>query len=566
MSFQKFACVAAILFGLVVLSSQTDESVELVPAGERVPVAESAATVEPTAAPEAGAAGEAAAPVEAPVATGTEPAAVALDLRELDYSAARVSLAGPAALYFRNVKKQGVPLALLFKRDATGVWNLAETSPDADNVFPEGTVFDFAQIESAEDGALVINGVLVDGQGQKARLSLQGASSFRMETGLQAGELIGSSLERLRNSARLAYKGEIDELDQTRRLNQELLGKIGSMDEADKPDQNAEILELKDQIAQLGARNQSLNTELEGLKAELDKVKTENQGLAARADKPVEPGQPADKGDIQVLDSSLKDLGKKVDNLSESIEKTRGQLSEAPAAGNSDVEALRAEIKRLSEANEAFMAERNRLEQQIRDGFLRNGYLATMKPQLKTKVLEGFANAKGRIGTWKFDGATARQTDPDQYFAQMDIPLVQDGKTMLYHFKARSGGKAWVGLGLHIVASGGEKNGYGNGESLLVWLTRDKEYYRNNNTYLQLYRSDDDINMGRVLDAAIQEPISSDLDVEVLYQPKEEYITIAVNGVEKIRYKTWFGRNKGVEVSLRTLDTAVFSGLEVWSE
>jgi hypothetical protein len=69
--------------------------------------------------------------------------------------------------------------------------------------------------------------------------------------------------------------------------------------------------------------------------------------------------------------------------------------------------------------------------------------------------------------------------------------------------------------------------------------------------------------MGRVLDSAIQESISDKLQIEVLYQPVEEYLTVSVNGVEKIRYKTWFGINSGVEVALRSLDSAEFTNLEV---
>jgi hypothetical protein len=97
----------------------------------------------------------------------------------------------------------------------------------------------------------------------------------------------------------------------------------------------------------------------------------------------------------------------------------------------------------------------------------------------------------------------------------------------------------------------------------LVWLTRDREVYGTDTTHLQLYRSDDDINMGRVMDALVSEPLTDGVDVEVLYEPVRQYITIAVDGEEKIRYKTWFGVEEGVSIALRSLGTAEFTNLEV---
>ena len=149
----------------------------------------------------------------------------------------------------------------------------------------------------------------------------------------------------------------------------------------------------------------------------------------------------------------------------------------------------------------------------------------------------------------------------------MILPVEQAEKPVLYSFKARSTDpdEEWVGLGLHIFVENVEKRGYGLGNSLLVWLTRDQEVYKNDYTYLQLYRSDDDVNMDRVMDAVIQEPITEFLDIEVLYQPDEQYITVSVNAEEKIRYKTWFGIDEGIQVALRSLGTAEFSDLVVTS-
>ena len=72
--------------------------------------------------------------------------------------------------------------------------------------------------------------------------------------------------------------------------------------------------------------------------------------------------------------------------------------------------------------------------------------------------------------------------------------------------------------------------------------------------------------MGRVLDAVIEEPISEFLDVEVLYEPHNQYLTVAIGGEDKIRYRTWFGIDSGVEVALRTLGAAEFTDFRIRTE
>jgi hypothetical protein len=52
-----------------------------------------------------------------------------------------------------------------------------------------------------------------------------------------------------------------------------------------------------------------------------------------------------------------------------------------------------------------------------------------------------------------------------------------------------------------------KSKGFGEGKSLLVWLTRDAKVRGNNGSYLQVYRSDSDVSMERVLDAKIKEKL-----------------------------------------------------------
>jgi hypothetical protein len=181
-------------------------------------------------------------------------------------------------------------------------------------------------------------------------------------------------------------------------------------------------------------------------------------------------------------------------------------------------------------------------------------------------LVDGFSEAKARIGTWKLDAATAAQTDPSQFFARLDIPLAQgEGRAYLYRFTARSTGGGWVGLGIHFFASAVKsRKGYGEGKSLLVWLTRDQAVRKTGATWLQLYRSLDDVNMERVFDARLEEAIREEHAVEIVYDPKTGYLVAALDGRIAAVYRTFFGIEEGLGISLRSLGAgAEFGDFEV---
>lgn len=242
------------------------------------------------------------------------------------------------------------------------------------------------------------------------------------------------------------------------------------------------------------------------------------------------------------------------------------------SAAAADLEVRLAEISarlaELVEINATLRQEKLELENKILNDILSDGFIAMMRTRLTETVTSGFAAGEPDIGEWDVSSGRAVQRDSDAFFAKLALPTRQADKPMLYSFRARSlDSEGWVGLGLHFFVSDVElRRGYGMGRSLLVWLTRDPDVYKTRNTYLQLYRSDDDINMGRVLDAVIQEPISGFIDVEILYEPDNQYLTVAVDGEDKIRYRTWFGIDAGVEVAFRTLGAAEFSNFRMRTE
>jgi hypothetical protein len=190
-----------------------------------------------------------------------------------------------------------------------------------------------------------------------------------------------------------------------------------------------------------------------------------------------------------------------------------------------------------------------------------NGYLSgwSLDTSRFTKVLRSdLLDSSARMGTWVIQGAGARQTDASQYFSRLELPLSQDGKPLLYSFRARATGRGWVGLGLHFfVEDVVKRRGYGEGKSLLIWFTRDQAARGVDTTYLQLYRSDNDVVMERMFDAAIADSLVVWRKVDIVYDPVAEYVAVSVDGVLRIVYKTFFGRTSGTTVALRTLGGGV---------
>ena len=242
--------------------------------------------------------------------------------------------------------------------------------------------------------------------------------------------------------------------------------------------------------------------------------------------------------------------------------------SEPPAGDATEFAAVTAELAALVRQNEELRRETLEIENKILQEILSNGLVALMSERMTDTVHSGFAGSKPDVGDWSLTDYQAVQTDSDAYFAKLAVPAAQGHEPVLYSFRVRSlDSDGWVGVGLHFFVSDVDKRqGYGMGKSLLVWLTRDPDVYKTQLTYLQLYRSGDDINMGRVLDSIIEEPISEFLDVEVLYEPDNQYLTVAIGGEDKIRYRTWFGIDSGVEIALRSLGAAEFRDFRIRTE
>lgn len=255
--------------------------------------------------------------------------------------------------------------------------------------------------------------------------------------------------------------------------------------------------------------------------------------------------------DASEYEKTIAQLKTEKESVEGKLKATEGDLEKA----ESEIQELQDEYKKLLIAREELQEEQQEEKTEIPE---ENGKWVTLPSPLDeknyTKLLHsGISGGSTQLGEWTITGNTLYQNDGDQYFAKHVYPVVQSKTPTLFSFSGKSTEDGWVGLGLHIYAKDNIRKGYGYGDSLLIWITRDEEFYGTGDTRLQLYRSDSEIHMQHVLDGIITEPITEYLDIDILYLPGEEYISLFINGVEKLRYKTWFEIDSGLEVAFRTL-------------
>ncbi len=181
---------------------------------------------------------------------------------------------------------------------------------------------------------------------------------------------------------------------------------------------------------------------------------------------------------------------------------------------------------------------------------------------VKVLLLKGFETAVPVVGQWKIAGGVAMQTDPDALFAKLATPLVQDRRTFSYSFSAKSDApnRGWVGVGFHaFTPKSYTQKGFGSGDSLCVWLTRDPVHFMKDITRLQLYRSTDDWNMDLLDEVPVAESIYDLNRFEVTVDPVAGSISVSMNGTARLTAKGILELRNGIYVVFRSLDTAEFS-------
>ena len=156
------------------------------------------------------------------------------------------------------------------------------------------------------------------------------------------------------------------------------------------------------------------------------------------------------------------------------------------------------------------------------------------------------------------------QDDPDELFAKLRLPYRQDGRPRLFRMVTRALEPGWAGTGLHLAVNDvTSPRGYGHGRSLLIWLTRDPAEYGHDATLLEVYLSRDDVQMDRVAQARVGTNLADPHALEVLVDPAAGMVTLAVNGVEYLRYRLPVPPQGSMEMTLRALGRVEFRDVQV---
>lgn len=169
------------------------------------------------------------------------------------------------------------------------------------------------------------------------------------------------------------------------------------------------------------------------------------------------------------------------------------------------------------------------------------------------------AGAMSGMGSWDVSRTRARQTDAGQKFAKFIVKARQANNEYVYSFTGKGSRSGWSGYGFHFLASGSKTaKGYGYGDSYLVWVTRDPDNLQTDKTFIQLYRSYNDVRMVQLANQAIDESISDNLDIEVYVNRGKGQIMVSVEGTIALIYNENALMSSGNEIVLRALGTAEF--------
>jgi hypothetical protein len=102
-------------------------------------------------------------------------------------------------------------------------------------------------------------------------------------------------------------------------------------------------------------------------------------------------------------------------------------------------------------------------------------------------------------GSWRVSGGRLAQVDTNEKMAMVVVPAYQSGK-VLYEFDVEyigGGEDDYAGFGIHVcVNSPSSKRSWGNGDSMLGWVTWDPKAYGSPGGFIQVYESRSNSQMG----------------------------------------------------------------------
>jgi hypothetical protein len=435
----------------------------------------------------------------------------------IDTGSARVHIAGPDTLLLEGVRIEGEPYIVYLAADDRGAWRITSIDPQTEGILPWDIVLDLATLSVDPGGQLRIDNIFLDGQFY---------------------------------SGAIAFDDELEEVARYRFL------------ETDPPD-----LAESELLRQLA--------DVYGL--------TVVESAAAPADQP-EPAESApaetasttaslpDDAILARLDRYAEEGARRLDALESRIEELSRDVESAVADGTRAVSLLLDSVASASvtpsaaPATPAAPAAPPAPTPDLGDD--RAPTMAIHRARAEFSVLErpDMSNGQPLNGEWRVAAGreTIAQLDDAARYAKLRLSYEQDSRPRLYRLVTRAPGDGWAGTGLHFSITDVERPmGYGHGRSVLVWLTRDAAVYGTDATFLELYVSNNDVDMNRVVQVPLESGLEDDHALEVLFDPGAALITVAVNGVEHVRYRLPRPAVVSVELALRALGRVDFSELEV---
>lgn len=261
---------------------------------------------------------------------------------------------------------------------------------------------------------------------------------------------------------------------------------------------------------------------------------------------------------IATLEEEAGDPDARTERLENTIEEQESEIAELEDTIERG-ESMIADLEETIENRDSRIAE---LETQL--GEMESAAWQTASDDLTSVLLEGFEDGSAALGSWEMNGSNLEQTDPDQLFAKYELPVDQDADELLYTLEGYSNGSGRQGYGLHFLSSGVEEADlWGYGTSYLVWVTSNPDTYKTDSTFVQLYASSSDTDMVNVASEAVSADISDSNELQVYTDRESGEITVSMAGEKVFSFTDSDFIDSGMNVALRTLDTAVFEMLEV---
>ncbi len=248
------------------------------------------------------------------------------------------------------------------------------------------------------------------------------------------------------------------------------------------------------------------------------------------------------------------------------VSTTVASTSKDDGGAQKEIESLKSEISKLEnqlDSAEGQITQLNRQVASMKDEGEEAAWM-TASSRLTSTLLSGFSRGSGVSGSWSVSGGNLMQNDADSKFAKFAVPVTQTRSELLYVLEGRAAGSGWQGYGLHFLASGSKQGaGWGYGTSYLVWVTRDQDHFRNQKTYVQLYKSMSDSEMIEITSSVADFSITGTNEVEVYVDKNSGNIVVSSGGQRLFSYSDDDFISSGSTVAVRALGSARITDLTV---